>query len=308
MNLEIIDTAILEEIEAFSVQIARESGHILLEHFNKPLEVNYKGKNDTDPVTEADRNSEEYLKQAIMEKFPEHNIICEEGGISSQNSSPFTWVLDPLDGTANFINGLPFFAVSVGVLWNNQPVVGSIYVPVSPMTAEGVYHAFHGNGAYFDDKKITVAAEQTKQPLAEMPPQFGKQFRLLGKSRKESYEIRNLGSIAFELALTASGVFQYALFMRPKLWDVLAGTVLVTEAGGVVFTYGTKGKKWNSHHEFDVQDTEIKTQLEDFQNWSSPLIAGTSDAVDMVVKDIRFRRSPFNWMNNLRPAKKKTSK
>ena len=149
MNSEIIDATILEEIEVFSVQIAREAGHILLDHFNKPLEVSYKGKNDTDPVTEADRSSDVYLKQAIKGKYPEHNIVSEEGGISSQSSSPFTWVLDPLDGTANFINGLPFFAVSVGVLWKNQPVIGSIYFPASHETTEGVYHTFLINLAGF---------------------------------------------------------------------------------------------------------------------------------------------------------------
>jgi myo-inositol-1(or 4)-monophosphatase len=307
MNPEIIDTAILEGIEVFSVQIAREAGHILLEHFNKPLEIDYKGKKNTDPVTEADRNSDQYLKQAIKEKFPDHNIVSEEGDTSSQSSSPFTWVLDPLDGTTNFINGLPFFAVSIGVLWNNQPVVGSIYVPVGHKTSEGIYHAFLGNGAFFNDERITVASESTQQSLAEMPPRFGNQFRLTGKSRKEPYETRNLGSIALELTLTASGVFQYALFMRPKLWDVLAGTVLIKEAGGVVFSYGMK-KKWDSRYEFETQETEIGTRLEIFQNWSAALIAGTPNVTNNVVKDIRIRRSLLNWMNNRRSAKKDASK
>lgn len=308
MNPEIIDTTILEEIEAFSVQIAREAGHILIEHFNKPLEIDYKGKQNTDPVTEADRSSDEYLRQAIKGKYPDHNIVSEEGDMSSQYSSPFTWVLDPLDGTTNFINGLPFFAVSIGVLWKYQPVVGSIFVPVGHKTEEGVYHAFLGNGAFFNDGRITVAAESTKQPLAEIPPQFGNRFRLTGKSRKEPKETRNLGSIALELALTASGVFQYALFMRPKLWDVLAGTVLVKEAGGVVFTYGMKEKKWYSRYEFETQETEINTGLEILQKWASPLIAGTPHVTSNVVKNIRVRHSPLNWINNLTSAKKKTSK
>ena len=157
MNQENIDTAILEEIDTFSVQIAREAGHILLEHFNEPLEVSYKGEKNTDPVTIADRTSEEYLKQAIKRKFPDHSILGEEEGISSQSSSPFTWVMDPLDGTANFINGLPFFAVSIGVLWRNFPVAGSIYVPVSHKTTEGVYHGCLGKGAFFNGERIAVA-------------------------------------------------------------------------------------------------------------------------------------------------------
>lgn len=307
MNPENINPAILEEIEAFSVRTAREAGQILLERFNKPLEIRYKGEKNTDPVTKADRISEEYLKQTIKEKYPEHSIVSEEEGISSQNLSPFTWVLDPLDGTTNFINGLPFFAVSVGVLWKNLPVAGSIYVPVSHRTTEGVYHGYLGSGAYFNDERITVTLESLKQPLAEMPSQFGSPLRLSGKSRVKPHEIRNLGSIALELALTACGVFQYALFNRPKLWDVVSGIVLVKEAGGVVFAYDEKKKNWKTHHEFETEKAEVKTCLETLQDWSSPLIAGTPDTVNTLVKEIRIHRKPLPWMNKLRPKTRKKS-
>ncbi|HEY95515.1 MAG TPA: inositol monophosphatase [Dehalococcoidia bacterium] len=305
MNQENVDIAMLEEIDNFSVNIAREAGHILLEHFQKPLEINYKGEKDTDPVTTADRISEEYLKQAIKEKFPEHRILSEEEGISCHYSSPFTWVLDPLDGTANFINGLPFFAVSIGVLWRNLPVAGSIYVPVSHKTAEGVYHAFLGNGAFYEDERITVAIDSLRQSLSEMPFQYRSQFRLSGKSRKEPYEVRNLGSIALELALTACGVFQFALFNSPKLWDVLSGVVLVREAGGLIFTYEKKSKDWKELHELETEKTGIDTTHESFQSWSSPLIAGTPGIVNKIVKDIRIHRQPQDWINVLRPGYKK---
>jgi myo-inositol-1(or 4)-monophosphatase len=307
MNSENVDTAVLEEIEAFSVEIAREAGYILLEHFNRPLEISYKGENNTDPVTTADRDSEEYLKQAIKQKYPEHSILSEEEGITSQNSSPFTWVLDPLDGTTNFINVLPFFAVSIGVLWKNIPVAGSIFVPVSHKTTEGVYHGFLGKGAYFNSERITIAAESPEKPLSEMPFPPGGQFRLSGKSRKRPLEIRNLGSIALELALTACGVFQFALFYRPKLWDILPGIVLVKEAGGITFTYEKKSKDWKSLNEFETKKSDTGTPLEVFQRWSSPLIAGSPDAVDKLVKDIRIRRKPLSWMNILRPGNKKRS-
>ena len=304
MNLNNVDVAILEEIEVFSVQIAREAGLILLEHFTKHLEVSYKGENSTDPVTIADRNSEEYLKRAIKQKYPEHSILSEEEGIASQKSSPFTWVLDPLDGTTNFINGLPFFAVSVGVLWGNLPVAGSIYVPVSHKATEGVYHSSLGKGAYFNSEKITVGADSVKRPLSEMPLPPGSQFRLTGKSRNRPHEIRNLGSIALELAMTACGVFQFTLFNKPRLWDILSGIVLVKEAGGVTLSYEKKSKSWKSFDEFGNAKTDTGTPLEIFQKWSSPFIAGTSDAVDELVKDIRIRRKPLSWMNILRLGSK----
>jgi fructose-1,6-bisphosphatase/inositol monophosphatase family enzyme len=131
---------------------------------------------------------------------------------------------------------------------------------------------------------------------------------LSGKSRKRPHETRNLGSIALELALTASGVFQFALFHRPKLWDVLAGVVLVNEAGGVAFTYKNKNKDWTLLNEFGTEKTETGTPLEILQSWSSPLIAGAPDAVNKIVKDLRIRRKPLSWIKNLRPGNKKRSR
>ena len=308
MNTENIDNAILTEIEAFSIRIAREAGHILLEHFNKPMEIRYKDEKNTDPVTIADHLSEEYLTQAIKERFPDHNIVSEEEGISDHYSSHITWVLDPLDGTANFINGLPFFAVSVGVLWRNLPVVGSIYVPVSHKATDGVYHASLGQGAFLNDEKLAVAVESPKRPLSEMPAQFSSQFRLSGKSRKEPIDTRNLGSIALELALTSCGIFQFALFNSPKLWDVLSGILLVKEAGGSVLIYEKKSKNWKHFNEIEIEKAETKTPPEIFQNWSFPLVAGASDTVNKVVRDIRIHHPILDRMNNLRLWRNKTSR
>ncbi|MDO8687225.1 MAG: inositol monophosphatase family protein, partial [Dehalococcoidales bacterium] len=212
MDVENIDSLLLEEIEAHAIYCAREAGQILLEHFSKPLEVQFKGKERTDPVTTADLRSGEFLESAIREKFPQHGILSEEGDALHKSDSPFVWVLDPLDGTCNFMNGLPLFAVSIGVLWNWQPVVGRIYVPVSHRATAGVYHACLGKGAYLNGEKIEVVREPSGRPLSGNPFQFGRRCRLSGQSQREPQEARNLGSIALELAMAASGVFQYAFF------------------------------------------------------------------------------------------------
>jgi myo-inositol-1(or 4)-monophosphatase len=297
-----IDTSLLEEIEVHAVHIAREAGRILLEHFNQPLEVRFKGKNNRDPVTAADGRSEAYLKTAIKEKFPRHGILGEEGGALSEPDSPFIWVLDPLDGTSNFLNGLPLFAVSVGVLWQGWPVAGGIYVPVSHRAAPGVYHARHGGGAYLDGERIEAARTPSGRPLSQMPSRF----RLAGRSRKAPHEARNLGSIAFELALTASGVFQYALFGRPKIWDVAAGVVLVKEAGGLALTRPKKGKNWLPLTRFPSGQENGPKALEDLLGWSAPLVVGAPEAAGQVVNDIRGFRSPFARLADwVRPPPKK---
>lgn len=303
MKTKNIDGLLLEEIEDYSVKIAREAGNILREHFRKPLEINFKGSNNTDPVTTADRASDEYLKKAIRDKFPQHHILSEEGGISSQHDSPFTWVLDPLDGTTNFINGLPFFAVSIGILWNSRPVAGSIHVPVSHNANEGVYHGRLGKGAFFNDERIMVTTESPKQPLSKIPAHLDGRFRLSGKGKP--HDARNLGSIAVELALTACGVFQSAFFNGPKLWDVAAGILLVKEAGGVVVTCGQKSTDWTNLDEFLTESKDGKALLENLQGWSAPLIAGASHTVNDITGDIRIQSKPVSWINTLRLRSKK---
>jgi myo-inositol-1(or 4)-monophosphatase len=301
-----VDASLLEEIEAHAVAIARGAGQILLEHFRQPQEVKFKGKHNQDPVTVADGRSEAYLKTAIKEKFPRHGILGEEGGALSGSDSPFIWVLDPLDGTSNFMNGLPLFAVSVGVLWQGQPVAGSIFVPVSHRAGPGVYHARLGNGAFLDGEKIEVARTPSGRPLAEMPPGFSGGFRLSGRSRKAPHETRNLGSIAVELTLTACGVFQYALFGGPKIWDIAAGVVLVKEAGGLAFTRPKRGRAWLPLERFQPGTEGDPEAPEKLRGWSAPLVVGAPEAARQVVKDIRVFRNPLWRLARLlrRPDKK----
>lgn len=308
VDAENIDVSLLEEIEAHAIHIAEGAGQILLEHFRKPLEVQFKGKKGRDPVTTADRRSEEYLKKVIGEKFPRHGILSEEGGTLFESDSPFVWVLDPLDGTTNFMNGLPLFAVSVGVLWKRQPVVGSIYVPVSHQATAGVYHACLGKGAYLNGEKIEVARETAGRPLSGNPSLFGKRFRLSGLSQRKAHEARNLGSIALELALTACGVFQYSLFGSPKLWDAAAGVLLVKEAGGLAFTKRRREKNWLPLERFQLEQDNDKETVENLGSWSSPLIVGTPDTTRKVVREIRIHHTPPSWLNILRLKRGQKSK
>jgi myo-inositol-1(or 4)-monophosphatase len=297
VNVNNIDDSLLEEIENHSIDIARQAGQILAGQFCKPLEVQFKDKKNSNPVTAADRFSEKYLKRAISEKFPLHSIVSEEGGTLFESDSPFLWILDPLDGTSNFLNGLPLFAVSIGVLWNRQPVVGCIYVPVSHQAAEGVYHARLGKGAFLNSEKIEVSTKPSCRPLSEIPVQFGSRFRLSGRSRKDIkdiYENRNLGSIALELALAASGVFQYALFSSPKLWDVAAGVLLIKEAGGISFIKRSEGKNWLILEQFQVEQDNDSESLEKLRDWSFPLVAGAPDTAGKIVNDIRIRHNPLS--------------
>ncbi len=284
MDTAKLDAALLAEIESHAIKIARQAGEIVLEQFQKPLEVQFKSKKSRDPVTTADNLSDEYLKKAIAEKFPSHGILSEEG-TPPNGESAFVWVLDPVDGTVNFMNGLPLFAVSVGVLWKQQPVAGAIFVPVSHRASAGVYHASLGKGAFLNSERIEVNKTPSGRPLT----QIGGRFSLTGQSRKEPHEGRNLGSMALEIALTAAGIFRYSLFGRPKLWDVAAGVLLVKEAGGLAFTTGPRAKTWQVLERFQLEQNGDAEPLEKLRDWSSPVLVGPAETLPTLVKDIRTR-------------------
>ncbi len=289
MNDEKPDGSLLEEIENHAVVIAQQAGQILWEQFRKPIEIQFKDKEQADPVTSADRLSDEYLKKAIRQKFPQHNILSEEGESSPESDSPFVWALDPLDGTANYMNGLPLFAVSIGVLWKRQPVVGVIYAPVSQRGAQGVYRTRLGCGAFLDNERIGVVTQPSDRPLSAIPVQLGEHLRLAGQRRKETPEARNLGSIALEITLAAGGVFQYAFFGGPRIWDVAAGVLLIKEAGGLSLI--RQGKDWQNLERFQMDPHNASEPLENLRRWSFPLVLGAAESTRKIVKDIHFRHN-----------------
>ena len=148
---------------------AQGAGAILLGHFKTSLTVEYKSKGKHDPVSAADRESEDYLRAAIHQAYPDHSILGEEGQNLEGADKDFVWALDPLDGTVNYLNGLPFFAVSVAALYRGEPVVAALYVPTSGLLEEGVFHAHLGGPARLNDTLIHV----TSNPLPEPFPTNG---------------------------------------------------------------------------------------------------------------------------------------
>ena len=125
-----LDDAQLQELEQHAIALARGAGQILLEHFQKALEVEYKSTDkEHDPVTEADRRVEAYLKEKIERYLPSHGIVGEEGTGEGTETTEFTWVIDPLDGTTNFLNGLPIFASSIALLHRGEPIAAAVYLP-----------------------------------------------------------------------------------------------------------------------------------------------------------------------------------
>ena len=293
--------ATLAEIEAHAVEAARGAGAILARHFGKPLEVEYKDDKKMDPVTGADREAQTYLIDTITDRFPDHSVLAEENPDDDATAHDLTWVLDPLDGTRNFMFGLPVYACSIGVLHQGAPIAGAVFLPWPDAGAGVVLHAHKGGGAFRDGERITVATFTEPQPnaIVGLPASFGAGYRFRRAMWGKVGEPRVTGSIAYELAMTAMGVLQYSVVNAPRLWDVAAGVVLVAEAGGLAMRgHRTRGlgrltgrAQWEPVESLVPSWQSGGTTLKELRRWSAPLVLGSPDVVRHVTSNLRRRTS-----------------
>lgn len=260
--------------------------------YSLPLQVDYKSKGMRNPVTDLDKELETFLRSAIARDFPDHAILGEEGTGVEAEKSEYCWVLDPLDGTTNFVNGLPFFAVSIGVLCRLVPVVGVIFSTQTHLGFGGVFHAARGRGAWLDDVSLRIVdgGEPSPGRLTSVPGSY-RRFEMDRELRRRHGEPRVLGSVAVEMALTSAGVFQFAVFGSPKIWDVAAGVVIMQESGGEVMV-GTKDSGiWEKLETFSSGISGEDGQI-DLRRWSRSLIVGPSGVASFVAKHLRPRSKP----------------
>lgn len=232
----IINTGNLNNYLEVAREAALRAGVVLKERFRKlcPSMIDEKAKNDF--VTEADKKSEEIIKGHIWSHFSDHDILAEES-LAVRNASPFLWIIDPLDGTLNYIHGLPCFAVSIALEIKGELAVGLIYEPLK----ENIYSAIRGQGAFKNGKRIHVSHSNT---LNTSLVATGFPFRIKDiidnylKAFKELFMhatgIRRGGSACLDLAYTAEGIFGGFFECSLSPWDMAAGALLVKEAGGVV--------------------------------------------------------------------------
>jgi len=217
--------------------IAQEAGSLFLEGYHAPKEVRY--KSDIDLVTQYDVAVEELLKARLAEAFPEHTLVGEES--SDDHTFPEKAIyIDPIDGTTNFVHGIPFCAISIGIWEEQQPVAGCVYNPV----LEELFFAEKGKGATLNGEPIRVgdAETLTASLIATGFPytkiEKGVDYHWVMQSMERllpcTRDIRRLGSAAIDLCYTARGTFAGFYEINLKPWDVAAGILIVLEAGGAV--------------------------------------------------------------------------
>jgi len=227
----------------FCKDVTREAGHILLQHFDKPRTT--KAKTSTiDLVTEVDELAQDYIVHRIREQFPDHGIIAEENNESTYTDQAYVWYIDPIDGTTNYWHRQPFFAVSVALCYDNQPVVGVVYAP----RLNEMYWATRQMGAWNDAGPLHVSQVATMQqalvatgfPYQRAP---GTDNNLVEFGRVMPYVqgMRRCGAASLDLASVATGRLDGYWEFHLSPWDSMAGILLVLEAGGQISTVRPTG-------------------------------------------------------------------
>lgn len=219
---------------------AKRAGKILKENFGKVKKVSSKGNQQL--VSNVDLEAEKTIIDTISKSFLDHSIMSEEN--SRLKESEFRWIIDPLDGTHNFIKGIPIFGTSIALEYRKEVILGILYFPLS----KRLYWAVKGKGTYLNDKKIHVSS----RPLAEATCVYDSSIRLnassmlpvLGNLAAAVFNLRMFGSSAEHLALVAEGKIDLDIEFNDKAWDFAAGALLVKEAGGEFTDF--KGKAWNA--------------------------------------------------------------
>ena len=236
MTASLIETA---------VAAAKAGGEVALRSWRNLTagEVSEKKKNDF--VTDADRESEESIVARIREAFPADNFLGEEGGRRGTDAGARTWIIDPIDGTSNFIAGFPFWCVSIAAREKDELVAGVVWDPLR----EEIYTAERGAGAFRNGARIRVTGRPGLDGAflaTGFPFRSRENIDLYLSIFRELFlharAIRRAGSAALDLSMVAAGVFDGFFEFRLSAWDIAAGALLITEAGGRLtdFSGGTR--------------------------------------------------------------------
>ena len=210
------------------IKASERASKILIRDFGEveKLQVSLKGPNNF--VTNAERKVEETIIKDLEKSKKNFSILTEESGFIEYKDKDNFWIIDPIDGTTNFLNGVPHFCISIALLFNNEIIAGVIYDPIK----DEIFFAEKDGGAYLNNKSIRVSK---KNVLSECL--YGANFR---KNLPDEFIVRNTGSAALDLAYVSCGRFDGCLQKNVNLWDIAAGNILIKEAGGVVDNFDLK--------------------------------------------------------------------
>ena len=226
----------MQPLANIAVLAARAAGNLIMRNYDRAdsLKIERKGKSDF--VTQVDRGAEAEIVKIIRKHYPDHAILGEEGGASGRDAE-VRWIIDPLDGTTNFLHALPHFAVSIGVQVRGRLEHGVVYAPCT----QDLYVASRNEGATLNSKRIRVSkAKEMEDALVgtgfpiRNPETLDVYLPMMRRVAENTAGLRRAGAAALDLAYVAAGRLDAFFELNLKPWDIAAGIVLVQEAGGGV--------------------------------------------------------------------------
>jgi myo-inositol-1(or 4)-monophosphatase len=226
-----------------AIKAARKAGSVMLRRLDRlgSLSVSLKGRNDY--VTDVDRQAEEEIVAILRKAYPDHGILAEEGGV--RGGDEHVWIIDPLDGTTNYLHGFPQFAVSIAMQARDRIELGVVYDPLR----EELFTAYRGSGAFLNDRRIRVS--QMKGLDGAL---LGTGFPFRRQEHLDAYlatfkalhadtaGIRRAGAASLDLAYVAAGRLDGFWEIGLSIWDMAAGALLIQEAGGLVGDFSGGGE------------------------------------------------------------------
>ena len=204
------------------IKASEKASKILIRDFGEIEKLQVSKKGPADFVTNADLKAEKIIIEELKKAKPNYSIVSEESGVENNKDKDNTWIIDPIDGTVNFLHGIPHFAISIALKSNNEIISGLIFDPIK----NEMFYAEKNNGAYFNNQRIRVSKKNEI---------YNCLFVTGGKIEKEpDLPFRKSGCAALDMAYVASGRYDGYFQKNLKLWDIAAGIILVKEAGGIL--------------------------------------------------------------------------
>ena len=204
------------------IKACEKASKILIRDFGEIEKLQVSEKGPSDFVTNSDLKTEKIIIEELSKGRPDYSIISEESGVKNNKDSKNTWIIDPIDGTINFLHGVPHFATSMALKHNNEIVSGLIFDPIK----NEMFYAEKNNGAYLNNKRIRVSKKNDMKECL---------FATSGViEKKMEFSYRKSGSAALDMAYIACGRYDGYFQKNLNLWDIAAGLILVEEAGGII--------------------------------------------------------------------------
>ncbi|KAB7764882.1 inositol monophosphatase family protein [Xanthomonas maliensis] len=222
------------------VKAARLAGNVLLRNINKLEALNVVQKGRMDYASEVDADAEKVIVKELKRGYPDYAVFGEEGGAQGGSNSRYTWVIDPLDGTSNYLRGFPHYCVSIALVENGEPTDAVIFDPLR----NELFTASRGAGAVLNDRRIRISDRKDLEGAmvhTGFPPRerarASAQLKCVDALLVQAEDVRRTGSAALDLAYVACGRADAYFEAGVKAWDIAAGVLLVREAGGRVCDY-----------------------------------------------------------------------